>query len=157
MGSTVQVILAEDVPNLGHLGDVVTVKRGYARNYLLPKRLAVVATDRNQKELEHHRRVLQQKLAKRIEEAKSLAEKLDGVSLTIPRKVAEDEKLYGSVSERDIQKALAEEGIQVETRHIILERHIKNIGMFDVPIRLAKGVEVTIKVWVVPEDTEVEV
>ncbi len=157
MGSTVQVILAEDVPNLGHMGDLVTVKRGYARNYLLPKKLAVIATERNRKELEHHKRVLQRKLAKRLEEAKSLAEKLEGVSLTIPRKVAEDEKLYGSVSERDIQKALAEEGFEVEARQILLERHIKNIGMFDVPIRLAKDVEVTIKVWVVPEDTELDV
>ena len=152
MASTIQVILAEDVPHLGSMGDLVTVRRGYARNYLLPRKLAVAATERNVKQLQHQKRIMEQKAAKRLEEARSVAEKLKDVSLVIEKKVAEEEKLYGSVTERDIQHALADQGFSIEPRQILLEKHIKNLGVFTVPIRLANEVEVPLKVWVVAEE-----
>ncbi|MCD6498434.1 MAG: 50S ribosomal protein L9 [Deltaproteobacteria bacterium] len=149
-----QLILAEDVPHLGQMGDVVNVRRGYARNYLLPRKLAVAATERNVKEMEHHRRVIDSRRAKILEDARSRAAKLSGTSVTIVRKVAEEEKLYGSVTERDVQTALAAEGFDLEMRQIGLEHHIKNLGVFTVPIHLAHGIDVDVKVWVVAEETE---
>ncbi len=156
MGSTIRLILAEDVPNLGSMGDLVTVRRGYARNYLLPRDLAVAATERNVKQLQHHKRMMETKLAKRLEEARSVADKLKEVSLVIEKKVAEEEKLYGSVTERDIQKALEAQGFSVDVGQILLEKHIKNLGVFTVPIHLAKEVEVPVKVWVVAEEAASE-
>ncbi len=156
MASTIQVILAEDVPHLGGMGELVTVRRGYARNYLLPRKLAMVATERNVRQLQHQKRVLELKLAKRLEEARSVADKLKDVSLVIEKKVAEEEKLYGSVTERDIQKALAAEGFAIEVPQILLDKHIKNLGVFTVSVKLAREVEVPVKVWVVAEEEQAE-
>ncbi len=156
MASTIQVILAEDVPHLGGMGELVTVRRGYARNYLLPRKLAMVATERNVRQLQHQKRVLELKLAKRLEEARSVADKLKDVSLVIEKKVAEEEKLYGSVTERDIQKALAAEGFAIEVPQILLDKHIKNLGVLTVSVKLAREVEVPVKVWVVAEEEQAE-
>ena len=152
MSTNVQLVLSEDVPNVGRMGDVVSVRAGYARNYLLPRKLAVVATPRNVKQLEHEKRVINKRVEKRLDEAKSLADKLEGVSLTITRKVTEDEKLYGSVTTRDIDEALRREGFEVERSKIILETPIKNLGVFNVTLDLAGGISPEIKVWVVAEE-----
>jgi large subunit ribosomal protein L9 len=147
-----QLVLSEDVPNLGHMGDVVKVKAGYARNYLLPRNLAVVATPRNIKRLEHEKRVIGKRLEKRLEEARSQAERLEGISVTIARKVTEEEKLYGSVTSRDVEEALREEGFDIERQQIEIPKAIKNLGVFNVTIHLAREVSVEIKVWVVAEE-----
>lgn len=152
MGSQMQLVLSEDVPNLGHMGDVVKVKAGYARNYLLPRNLAVVATPRNIKRLEHEKRVIGKRLEKRLEEARSQAERLEGISVTIARKVTEEEKLYGSVTSRDVEEALREEGFDIERQQIEIPKAIKNLGVFNVTIHLAREVSVEIKVWVVAEE-----
>ncbi len=152
MSSTVQLVLSEDVANLGRMGDVVTVRAGYARNFLIPRKLAVAATPRNVKRLEHEQRVIQKRVDKRLAEAKSVAERLEGVSLTITRKVTHDEKLYGSVTVRDIAEALKVEGFEIEVSKIILAAPIKNLGVFNVTLKLAAEISAEIKVWVVAEE-----
>jgi large subunit ribosomal protein L9 len=147
-----QLVLAEDVPHLGHMGDVVTVKAGYARNYLLPRKLAVVATPRNVKQLEHQKRVIAKRAEKRVQEAQSRAQRLEGISITLARRVTEEEKLYGSVTPRDIEHALQDEGFDVDHRSIEVPQAIKNLGVFNVKIHLAPQVSVDIKVWVVAEE-----
>ena len=152
MSSQMQLVLAEDVPHLGHMGDVVTVKAGYARNYLLPRKLAVVATPRNVKQLEHQKRVIAKRAEKRLQDAQAQAERLEGISITIARRVTEEEKLYGSVTPRDIEQALHEEGLEVDYRKIEVPQAIKNLGVFNVKVHLAPEVKVEIKVWVVAEE-----
>lgn len=149
MSTTVQLVLSEDVPHLGRMGDVVNVRAGYARNYLIPRKLAVAATPRNVKQLDHEKRVIAKRVEKRMDEAKSVAQRLEGVSLTIPRRVTAEEKLYGSVNEKDIQEALNNEGFDIEKSKITLEAPIKNLGVFNVTIGLAADISAAIKVWVV--------
>lgn len=152
MSSTMQLVLSEDVAHLGRMGDVVTVRAGYARNYLIPRKLAVAATSRNVKRLEHEKRVVQKRVDKRLEEAKSMAERLEGVSLTITRKVTHDEKLYGSVTVRDIGEALKAEGFDIDGSKIVLSAPIKNLGVFNVTLNLTGDISAEIKVWVVAEE-----
>ena len=149
MSTTVQLVLSEDVPHLGRMGDVVSVRAGYARNYLIPRKLAVSATLRNVKQLDHEKRVIAKRVEKRMDEAKSIAQRLEGVSLTISRRVTEEEKLYGSVNEKDIREALKNEGFDIEKSKIALETPIKNLGVFNVTIGLAADISAAIKVWVV--------
>lgn len=154
MASTIQVILSADVPHLGHMGDVVNVRKGYARNYLLPRGLALLATQRNVKHLEHAKRVIQKQAERQIASAKEVADRLAAASITVPRRVAEEDRLYGSVTARDIQAALAAENIEVEARQIQLNEPIKHLGVFNVPVALARDVKAEVKVWVVEEEAE---
>ena len=146
-----QVILTEDVPNLGHIGEQVKVRDGYARNYLLPKNLAIVASVKNRRRLEHEKRLVQHRVAKARAEAEALKGRLEELSITVARRVGEQDKLYGSVTAHDIAKVLAEEGITVDRRKIELEEPIKELGVYDVPVRLGPEVHATLKVWVVAE------
>ena len=146
-----QIILNEDVPNLGRVGDVVSVKSGYGRNYLIPRKLAVLATTRNIKEMEHTRRIVGVKRAKAVKSAGDLASRLKDVSLTIAKQVGEEDKLFGSVTNRDIEDALKKEGFSIDRRNIVLEKPIKNLGVYNVDVKLHTDITTQVKVWVVSE------
>jgi len=147
-----EVVLKEDIENLGHMGDVVKVKDGYARNYLLPRGLVVLANNRNLKALEHEQRMIGQRRERLTKEAQGISDKLAGVSLEFTAKVGEEGRLFGSVTTMDIEKALKEQGFDVERRRIVLDAPIKNVGDYEVPIRLRPEVMPSIKVKVTSED-----
>lgn len=144
-----QVILQVDVPPLGKAGDVVSVKEGYGRNFLLPQKKAVLADPKNLKMLEHQKKVVAAKQLKLKKSAETLMEKIANTTVTIARETAEEEKLFGSVTTKDIAEALRKEGITVDRHNIGLDHPIKSIGVFDVPVKLHSEVTATIKVWVV--------
>lgn len=144
-----EIILKQDVDRIGKAGQIVKVKDGFARNFLLPNGLALVATVRNLKtwaELEK-RKALQ--LEKEKKEAMELASKLNGFSINVAVATHEEDKLYGSVSDADIANALKEEGFSIEKKNILLNEPIKSLGIYDVPIKLHPDVQAKIKVWVV--------
>ena len=143
-----KVILKEDIPKLGRMGQTVDVARGYGRNYLIPQGKAIVATSKNMKALEHERMLIQRKAELARKEAEGLAEKISGLTLSLSRKVVEEDKLYGSVSVSDISQALQEAGVEIERKLIKLEEPIKILGEFKVPIKVHDTVtaEVTIQV-----------
>ena len=147
-----QVILRDDMDNLGKSGEVVNVKPGYARNYLLPRGLAIKATASDVKRVEHEKRVIAARTAKLAKEVQAEADALSRISVSIARAVGEEEKLYGSVTSRDIAEALAEQGVKIDSKKIHLEEPIKTLGMTEVPIKLGRGVNATIKVWVVKKE-----
>lgn len=143
-----QVILSEDVPNLGRPGDVVRVRAGYARNYLLPRRLAVEANPKNLREFEHQKAhaMLRREANKGL--ALKLKERLEALTLTISANAGEEGKLFGSVTNIDIERALREHGVDIERRKIILAEPIKQLGEFTVPVRLDPEVEAGLKLTV---------
>ncbi len=147
-----KVILTENIPNLGQIGDVVKVAPGYGRNYLLPKGLALEASSSKIRELEHHKRVLAQKKEKVRRQMLSLAEKLNETTLTFTRKVIEEDKLYGSVSITDIQKALQQKGFDLDKRFILLDQPIKQLGECTVPIKVDADITANITVVVTKEE-----
>ncbi len=146
-----KVILREDVENLGRVGDVVEVAGGYGRNYLLPRGLAVKASVKNLKEQAHQKKLIQARMDRQKKDAEAAAGTLGSVSCTIARKTGEEEKLFGSVTSRDIEEALKEEGISIDRKRILLEEPIKKLGVYTVPVKLHAEVTGSIKVWVVKE------
>jgi large subunit ribosomal protein L9 len=146
-----EIILRETIDNLGRAGEVVKVADGYARNYLLPKKLAYVATPGNIKVIEAERHSLLRKEAKQKEDAEKLQQMLEAVEVTIRRKVGEQDALYGSVTNADVAEALEKKGFEVEKRKIHMDDHIKTVGEFSIPIRLFKDVTAHIKLKVEPE------
>lgn len=147
-----QVILREDISNLGKTGEMVTVKPGYGRNYLLPRGLAVVATPKNVARFEHEKRVIAQSAAKLLKGAQAIAHKIESTTLNIARATGEEDRLFGSVSARDIGEALAEQGIQIDHRKLHVGEPIKTLGLHEVPIKLSSEVAAKIKVWVVKKE-----
>jgi len=147
-----KVILTETVESIGQVGDVVNVAPGYARNFLFPKRLAMEATGRNVRELEHKKRLLAQKREKQHQEMLSYAEKLNGVTLSMRRKVSEENRLYGSVSAADIARALEEKGFEIARKDIVLEQPIKQIGEFNLAVRIGPKVNANIRVVIEKEE-----
>lgn len=145
-----KVILREDIYNLGKSGELVTVKPGFGRNYLLPRKLAVLASAANVRQLEHERKVIEAKQAKLKGVAQEAAKKLSDVKVSIARKVGEQDKLFGSVTALDIAEALASQGQKIDRRHIHLPEPIKATGSYDVEIRIHRDVQATVKVEVVP-------
>ncbi len=143
-----KVILRDEVENLGQPGALVDVRAGYARNYLIPKQLAVEATTRNIKEVEHQKRLIADKIRKDRGAAEQQAAQLAAVTVTIPVRVGEEGKLFGSVTNKDIAEALAQQGFTVDKRKIKLENPIKEIGEFSVPVALPLDVVAQIKVIV---------
>jgi len=143
------VILKKTVDHLGEAGDTVSVARGYARNFLIPNGLAVTADESHRRMLVEEARLEGQRSAKLKRSAEELAAGFKDVSCTISVQASEDEKLYGSVSEREIAQSLADLGHQVELRQIVLEEPIKQCGIYTVPVKLHEEVEGPIKVWVV--------
>ena len=147
-----QVILREDLDNLGKSGEVVTVKPGYGRNYLIPHGLAVVATEQDVARVAHEKRVIAARQAKLAKDAQAEADKLSQVSVSIPVTVGEEDKLYGSVTARDIVEALQAKGVTVDTKKLVLGEPLKALGLAEVPVKLGRGVTATIKVWVVKKE-----
>lgn len=146
-----QVILQETIEKLGTAGQIVDVAPGYARNYLLPRKLAIEATPANLQRLEKIREQLAKKAAVEKDAAQKLAELLAGVTLTIARKAGENDQLFGSVTAADIAEALAAQGYQVEKRKVQLEEPLKLIGEYEVPLRLHPEITASVKVSVVRE------
>jgi large subunit ribosomal protein L9 len=147
-----KVILKETISSLGIIGSEVNVANGYARNYLLPQGKAVPATTQQRKILEQEKAKFELQIAKEKEFAREMATRLEAVSVTIPSKVHEADKLYGSVTVRDIIDALKKQEVEVEKRMVLLNEPIKTIGTFKVPIRVYQGVKPEITVDVVPEE-----
>ncbi len=146
-----EVILIDQVSNLGDIGDQVNVKAGYARNYLLPQKLAISASTKNAKRLAHERRYAEVKAAAARAEDEAVVARLADVSVTIARKSGEQDKLYGSVTTIDIEQALAEEGIAVDRRKLELAEPIKTVGVYEIPVKLRSNLTAKVKVWVVAE------
>lgn len=146
-----KVILMEDVLRLGSLGDVVTVKDGYGRNYLIPQGKALAATAGNMAKLKATVRLKDMQVKKDTQQAEQMAEKLSGVSCTVRVKADESDQLYGSVGPREIVTALGEQGIAMDVSSVLMEEHIKMLGVFPVSLHLFKGVDAEIKVWVIRE------
>jgi large subunit ribosomal protein L9 len=146
-----QIILQEDIDKLGHRGDVVTVKPGYARNYLLPRSLAIEATAGNMKALERIRTSLAKKTATELEAAKKQSELLTGVSLTFKRKTGENDQMFGSVTTGDIAEGLAAQGFKIDKRQVQLAEPIKTIAEHDVTIKVFRDVVAHIRAIVEKE------
>jgi len=146
-----KVILQKDIEKVGLIGDIINVSDGYARNYLLPKGLAVKAFENNLHQFEHQKKALQAKINKTRKEAMSLAEKLKAHSCTISKKVGENEKIFGSVTNADIQDVLKKDGFDISKKDILIDEPIKSLGVYTVNIKVDKGVDASLKVWVVAE------
>ncbi|MCK4538043.1 MAG: 50S ribosomal protein L9 [Candidatus Krumholzibacteria bacterium] len=146
-----ELILKSDVPGLGERGNIVTVKAGYARNYLLPQKLAVPATGAMKKVIVEENRLQSVKDDKLKRTVQDVAAKMKDLSCTIVVQAGEEDKLYGSVSAQDIATAVTAQGFQVDQKMVILDEHIKILGVYTVPVRLHKDVEVPVKIWVVKE------
>ena len=149
-----EVILREHVDNLGRRGEIVKVANGYARNYLLPRRLALLATEGNKKQIERERGKFEAKEADEKRVADAVAERIASVEIVIARKVGETEALYGSVTTVDIADALAAKGFDIERRKLQLRDPIKQLGEFDIPVKLHREVTAHVKVKVVPEGSK---
>jgi large subunit ribosomal protein L9 len=147
-----QIILQEDVDKLGNRGEVVTVAEGYARNYLLPRKLALEATSGNMKRLERMRTAFAKKSAVEKGDAEKLAELLAGVSIELTRKSGDNDQLFGSVTSADISEALAAKGFTIDKRKIVLADPIKTIGEYDLPVKLHREVNSSVKVTVKKEE-----
>jgi large subunit ribosomal protein L9 len=146
-----RVILTQTIESLGIIGSEVEVKPGYARNFLLPQQKAVVATPQNRRRMEQDKSKFEIQIAKERKLAEEMAQKLEGVACRIFAKVAEDDRLYGSVTVRDVIDSLAAQNVVVEKRMVLLSEPIKRLGTHKVPIRVYKGVEPEITVEIVAE------
>ena len=151
-----EIILVEEMPNLGEVGDVVSVRPGYARNYLFPKNLAIPASERQKKRLAHEKALIESRVAKLKESATAEADKLSGVSLEIQKAAGENGKLFGSVTTMEIETLLRDQGIEIDRRRIALADPIKALGNYDVEIKLHRDVRATIKVVVSAQSAEAE-
>lgn len=147
---SVELLLAEDVPALGKQGEIVQVRRGYARNYLLPQGLATVATESNKRQVEKHRKNLAELAKQKVADLKKLADTISKYSVTIEAQANEEGHLYGSIGANDISKQLKSAGYAVEADNVRLEGPLKELAMYTVKIQLHPDVETEVKVWVVP-------
>lgn len=146
-----KVILKEDVLNLGDMGEIVNVSDGYARNYLIPKKLAAVADKKNVKELEHEKRIIERRAAKLRSDAQAQADKLSAVTLKVKAKAGEEDKLFGSVTAMDVAEALKAEGFDVDKKKILIDEPIKRLGTHTVTVKVARDVTATVNVEVEAE------
>ena len=147
-----QVILKEDVDKLGHMGDIVEVKRGYARNFLIPKDFAVEATPRSVKQLEHHKNVVADKIKKVKKLSETVADKINQAKVILHHAAGEEEKLFGAVTTMEIAEALKEQGIEIDRRKIVMDEPIKRLGEYAVALKLSGGISATINVSVLPKE-----
>jgi len=147
-----QVILTQDVENLGKAGELVSVRPGYGRNFLVPNGYAVTATVRNKNRLDHEKALIEKRVAKERATANDLATRINGMTLQFERQVGEDEKLFGSVTSRDITEQLKKANVEIDHRWIQLDGSIKALGKYEVPVKLSAGVVATLKFWVVGKD-----
>lgn len=147
-----KIILRQDIEKLGKMGDIVTVKDGYARNYLIPRNYAYYATKSAMNMLEIEKRKHMKRLAKEKEEAEKFAAQLGELQISIAMKVGEEGKLYGSVTNQMLAEELKLRGFDVDRRTIVIEEPIKSLGVFDVKVKLHPEVAATLKVWVISEE-----
>jgi len=143
-----EIILKTDVPHLGKMLDVVNVKSGYARNYLFPRSLAMLASKEAKRSLEKNRAAMEALFRKELARSEDIATRISATQITIERSVVENERLYGSVSATDIAAALKAQGFSIAKRQIVLEEPIKQLGNYSVPVKVFAGVETTVSVWV---------
>ena len=148
-----EVILKEDVVNLGKIGDVVRVRDGFARNYLLPRGLVLEANKKNLRLFEHQKKIVADQKQKISKSAQAVAEQLTGVELTLAMRAGEEGRLFGSVTNMQLEKALKERGLKVDRRKIQLEQPIKTLGDYEIPVRLSADVTVMLKLSVVAEES----
>ncbi len=146
-----KVILKDDVQGLGKAGQIVNVKDGYARNYLLPRGLALIADEKNVKLLEIQKKKFEEEAKKRRQDAESVAQRLSELQLTIKAKAGEDQKLFGSITAKDIAEALQKEGFSVDKKQVVILEPIKRVGDYEIEIKLQKGISAKLKVNVVAE------
>lgn len=146
-----EIILTENVDGLGNIGDLVKVKPGYARNFLVPQGMAVVANTRNLKEFEHQKRQAESKYQRVVQAAEVQKSKIEALRIEIAHKAGEEGKLYGAVTSMEIESQLSAKGVDVDRKKIQLDEPIKNLGDFEVPVKLDAGVVAVIKVSVVAE------
>ena len=147
-----QVILKQRLENLGQAGDVVTVKAGYARNYLIPQGLAYSATEGNLRRIDRERLQLQKRAAEDLGAARERASVIEGTSVTFTARAGEEGKLFGSITSADIVEKLAEQGIDIDRKQIVLDEPLKALGVFSIPVRLHAEVRPEVKVWVIKEE-----
>ena len=152
-----EVILREHVDNLGRRGEVVKVASGYARNYLLPRKLALLATEGNKKQIEREKVKFYAREAEEQKVAQALAERIATIDVEISRKVGETDALYGSVTSSDIAEALAKKGLELDRRKVVLQEPIKKLGEFSIPVKLHREVTAQIKLRVVAEGSDAKV
>ena len=145
-----KVILCEDVPNLGKMGASVKVADGYARNYLLPRKLAVNAESATAKQIEHELQIIRRREEKLRAAMTEFAKKLEDLTVEVQARAGEEDKLFGSVTNAMIAEKLAEMGVEIDRKQIVLDEPIRALGIFTVPVRLGHGIEATLKVWVTP-------
>ena len=146
-----QIILKEDVHNLGKAGEVVQVRPGYGRNFLIPQGKAAMATARNVAEIEHQKKIIAAKNAKLLKDSQAIADRIAQIEVQIERAVGEEDRLFGSVTSRDIEEALAKKGVTVDHKKLHIGEMIKTIGIHNVEAKLGQGVTATVKVVVVPK------
>ncbi len=146
-----ELILTEDVPKLGKMGEIVKVKEGFGRNYLIPQKKALISNSKNIKTLEAQKKIIAAKSAKLLQTAEAMAAKLQSISLTIEKEVGANERLFGSVTNKEISELLAAQGVEIDRHKIILENPIKTIGDHQVEIKLHADFKVPIKVSVTPK------
>jgi large subunit ribosomal protein L9 len=149
--ASMQVILKEDVHNLGKAGELVKVKPGFGRNFLIPQGKAVVATASNVKQIEHEKKLIAAKQAQLSKDAQAMSDRLAAIEVQIERQVGEEDKLFGSVTSRDIESALKDKGVTIDHKKVHMPEPIKTIGYHTVEIKLGTGVTGKIKVVVVPK------
>jgi large subunit ribosomal protein L9 len=147
-----QLILTQDVANLGKAGELVSVRPGYGRNYLVPRGFAVTATVTNKNRLDHEKSLIERKVTKERATATEVANKINVMTLQFERQVGEDEKLFGSVTSRDIAEQLKKAGVEIDHRWVALDNSVKALGKYETTVRLAAGVIANLKFWVVGKD-----
>jgi len=143
-----KVILKENIETLGKIGDIVKVAPGYARNYLIPKGLALEATTRNAKELEHAKRQMEYKRNKVLEQARHLADKIQSTTLNLVHNAGEGDKLFGSVTNMELAESLKQQGLEIDRKIILLAEPIKHLGEYEVPVKIHPDVTASLKVVV---------
>lgn len=144
-----KLILSNDVESLGSIGDIVVVKDGYARNFLIPRGFAVVANSRNQSALDRQVKILEKKKQVKLAEAKKIASNIEKVSVTVSKQVGEDEKIFGSVTTAELESLLIAEGVKVAKKDIHLSEEIKKVGVYTAEVKVHSEVTAKFKVWVV--------
>ena len=147
-----EVILRAPVEKLGDMGEIVNVRNGYARNYLIPRELAYFATPGSKKKIEVEKKLYVRKVAKEKQMAEELAKQLAEIQISLPMKVGEEGKLYGSVSNHMIAGELEHRGFNIDRRHIIIDDPIKSLGVFDIKVKLHAEVMASLKIWVINEE-----
>ncbi len=144
-----RVILIKDFENLGKTGDTIDVKSGFARNYLVPQGIALIANSSGLKKIQEQVRLKELRHKKSLQKAQELADKLNSLSLTIPVQVGEEDRVFGAVTSQMVAEQLLEKGYEIDKRHIMLEEPIKALGIFEIPVKILQDVTATIKLWVI--------